>query len=300
MDLKNACEPVFARHESFHLRYAWLKKAYEQTKIDEGIFNHERATVALGVGKNMVRAIKFWGLASKLFEDNGPGKIKPTELGSMILDDDKGYDPYLEHIETWWLLHWLLLSKPCKLPVWWFILNQFSAGNIPVKDIRREVKSGISRAEKWHTPSKNSVKRDIDVFLHTYATKNNMSLTEEYLDCPMRQLELVRHESDHMRFSFGPKDGLTPSVVTYACLDYLKKASINNRSIPISRFASEHASVGPIFKIGEDDIAAFLHKAVGFRVHVDNVGGAQHLILEYDNYSTKDMLESIYKETTLA
>ena len=40
----------------------------------------------------------------------------------------------LENMETLWLLHWFLLSKPCNLPVWWLIMNKFSAGN--VSDLR--------------------------------------------------------------------------------------------------------------------------------------------------------------------
>ena len=300
MDMENACEPVFARHESFHLRYGWLKKAYEQVKEDEGVFNNERATVKLGVGKNMVRAIKFWGLASKLFKEAGPRKVRPTILGTMMLDDDEGHDPYLEHMETLWLLHWLLLSKPCKLPVWWLIMNKFSAGNVPVKDVKRDVEAGVRGAETWTTPSMNSVKRDVDAFLHTYAAKDGSPSIEEYLDCPLRQLRLVRHEFDHLRFSFGRKDGLSPGVVAYACLDYMNNAEITSRSVPISRLASEHGSVGPTFKIGEDDIAILLRDAVGFGVSVENVGGAQHLIRERGNHSMEDVFESVYEEAILA
>ena len=300
MDLESACEPVFARHESFHLRYGWLKKAYEQVKEDEGVFNNERATVLLGVGKNMVRAIKFWGLASKLFEEAGPGKVRPTTLGTMMLDDDEGHDPYLEHMETLWLLHWLLLSKPCKLPVWWLIMNKFSAGNVSVKDVKRDVEAGVRGAETWQTPSMNSVKRDVDVFLHTYAAKDGAPSIEEYLDCPLRQMRLARHEFDHLRFSFGRKDGLSSGVVAYACLDYLDKAGITSKSVPVSRLASEHGSVGPTFKIGEDDIASLLRDAVGFGVSVENVGGAQHLIRERGTPSMEDVFESVYEEALLA
>ena len=299
MEVGNACEPVFARHESFHLRYGWLKKAYEQVKEDKGIFKNERATVRLGVGKNMVRSIKFWGLASKLFEEAGPGKVRPTDLGKALLDDN-GYDPYLENMETLWLLHWLLLSKPCKLPVWWLIMNKFSAGNTPVKNVKKDVEAGVRGVGAWTTPSMNSVKRDIDAFIHTYAAKDGTPSIEEYLDCPLRQLRLARHESDHLRFSFGRKDGLTPGIVAYACLDYMDKADIASKSVPVSRLASEHGSVGPTFKMSEDDISASLHDAVGFGVTVNNVGGTQHLIRERDNESMEDMLESIYREAMLA
>ena len=294
MDIGNACEPVFARHESFHLRYGWLKKAYEQVKDDKPVFNDERATVLLGVGKNMVRAIKFWCLASKLFEESGPGRVKPTDIGKALLDDD-GHDPYLENMETLWLLHWLLLSNPCKLPVWWLIMNKFSTGNMLVSDVKRDVEAGVRGVEKWTTPSMNSVKRDIDAFTHTYAAKDGSPSIEEYLDCPLRQLKLVRHENDSMRFSYGIKDGLSPGVVAYACLDYAKNAEITSKSIPITRLAEERGSVGTTFKISEDDIASLLHDAAGIGLAVENVGGTQHLILEHGIERMDDILELVYE-----
>ena len=305
MRLVDAAQPIFARHETFHPRYGWFRKAYSMTAWDPHIFTREDAPVLIGVGKNMVRAIRFWGLAAKLIVENpdspnrrSPGLV-PTRIGHALFGET-GWDRYMEDPGTLWLLHWLLLSKPCKIPVWWIIMNKFSAGNVSVSDVRREVEARVRGAETWTTPSMNSVKRDIDAFLHTYAAKDGSPSIEEYLDCPLRQLKLVRHESDHMRFSFGHKDGLSPGVVAYACLDYLDKADITSMSVPVSRLASEHGSVGPTFKISEDDIASLLRDAVGFGVSVENVGGAQHLIRERGNPSMEDVFESVYEEAMLA
>ena len=64
--LEASAYPRFARHESFHPRYGWLKKGVDGAASDPGIFIREDAVVQLGVGKNMVRAIRFWGTAAKL------------------------------------------------------------------------------------------------------------------------------------------------------------------------------------------------------------------------------------------
>ena len=66
MRLVEAAKPTFARHETFHPRYGWFRKAYAVTKRDSQIFTHIDAPVLIGVGKNMVRSIRFWGLAAKL------------------------------------------------------------------------------------------------------------------------------------------------------------------------------------------------------------------------------------------
>jgi hypothetical protein len=45
--------PAFARHETFHPRFGWLKKGFDAAVRDQHIFTREEAPVILGVGKNM-------------------------------------------------------------------------------------------------------------------------------------------------------------------------------------------------------------------------------------------------------
>ena len=53
--------PKFAGHETFTLRYGWLKKAVDATGL------RDDALVTLGAGKNMVRSIRPSPLGSLLF-----------------------------------------------------------------------------------------------------------------------------------------------------------------------------------------------------------------------------------------
>jgi hypothetical protein len=53
----------FSGHETFVFRYAWLKKGVDAVQRDHVVFNDDSGMVTLGVGKNMVRAIRHWGLA---------------------------------------------------------------------------------------------------------------------------------------------------------------------------------------------------------------------------------------------
>ena len=124
-DLSGACERAFARHETFHPRYGWFRKAATAAAQDPGMFLRDDATVELGVGKNMVKAIRFWGEAAKLIcEVPNPERprvplVVPTRAAVALFDEAKGADPWLELPGTLWVLHWLLLRPPCLLPVWW-------------------------------------------------------------------------------------------------------------------------------------------------------------------------------------
>jgi hypothetical protein len=66
------------RHETFTPRYGWLKKGYDGVKKNGNIFKADNAIERLGVGKNMVRSMRFWCQAFNLIELNGGNSIGLT------------------------------------------------------------------------------------------------------------------------------------------------------------------------------------------------------------------------------
>ena len=79
--LASAALPAFARHETFHPRFGWLRKAVTESAKSGTVFTEKDSTVKLGVGKNMVNAIRYWGLAFKVLEQRpNPGRPRlPTD-----------------------------------------------------------------------------------------------------------------------------------------------------------------------------------------------------------------------------
>ena len=274
--------PTFANHETFHLRYRWLKKAYDHVLKDSLVFQRDDAPVILGVGKNMVRAIKFWGIAHKIIESQGSAKntgMVPTDMGRMIFENN-GLDPYLEKLATPWLLHWLLFASPCRVPVWWIIMNEFAVTNIKIEEMSESIKTRITNIPQWHTPSPKSIKKDIDVFIHTYTTRQDKLLMDDYIDCPFRQLSMIKQNSrDMMRFVFGKKYGISPLITAFVCFDFIHRSDTKSRNMSISRLATEAGSIGNIFKIGENDLADMLSEAAraSSLFKLENLNGAQHL-----------------------
>jgi hypothetical protein len=66
-------EGNLGRHETFTPRYGWLKKGYDAAKVDGYVFKAGDSIERLGVGKNMVRSIRFWCQAFKRI--HGPNRI---------------------------------------------------------------------------------------------------------------------------------------------------------------------------------------------------------------------------------
>jgi hypothetical protein len=189
----------FSGHESFPLRYSWLKKGYQALKTDLTLFSQDDALVRLGVGKNMVRAIRHWGLASGMWEEE-PGsrgrKIVLTDLAHLILDDASGYDPYLERIETWWFLHGQIVTNQRHATAWAWLFGRPKANRFEKSELAAELEA-FSQRDSASRVSAATIRRDVDVLIRTYCrTRTGTPLDEDGLDSPFLQLGLIRQTAD--------------------------------------------------------------------------------------------------------
>ena len=271
MRLTDAAEPTFARHETFHPRYGWFRKAYAFVARDPHIFSREDAPVRIGVGKNMVRAIRFWGLAAKLIEEDprSPGRrtpdLVPTALGDALFGDS-GWDPYMEDPGTLWLLHWLLLAPPSRLPVWWLAFNEFHAVEFIEEDLESAIKVQLEVVVDWANPHPSSVKKDVSALLRTYAPAERTGRTgiEDILDCPLRELKLIGRSTatDGYRFTSGAKPTLPSAILAYAALDYIVRTNTRGNTVTLNRLAHEPGAPGKAFKLTEGEFLAALEPII--------------------------------------
>ena len=267
MRLVDAAVPWFARHETFHPRYGWFRKAYAETARDPQVFGRDDAPVQIGVGKNMVRAIRFWGLAAKLIVQDSQSSSRrssehvPTWRGHALFGRD-GWDPYMEDPGTLWLLHWLLLAPRSCLPVWWLAFNEFNAVEFGDTDLEEAVRTQLDAAADWSTPHPSSVKKDLGALMRTYAPADRSRRTgiDDRLDCPLRELNLLGRSpaTGRYRFTLGPKPTLPPAIVAHAVLDYIARTATGGSTITLSRLAHEPGTPGRAFKLTEAELLAAL------------------------------------------
>ena len=261
----DAAKPMFARHETFHPRYGWFRKAYRFAATDPHIFNREDAPVKIGVGKNMVRAIRFWGLAAKLIEEkertskSRASEWIPTALGDALFGE-LGWDRYMEDPGTLWLLHWLLLAPPSLLPVWWIAFNDFPAVEFDDDDLVGAVGAQIEAIAEWNSPHPSSLKKDVGAMLRTYAPaeRTGRSSIDDILDCPLRELNLIGRSvgTNRYRFALGTKPTLPPAILGYAALDYCARTSTGGNTITLDRLVHEAGAPGKVFKLTEGELLA--------------------------------------------
>ena len=272
MRLAEAAERSFARHETFHPRYSWFRKAYSHVAAEPRIFSRPDAPVEIGVGKNMVRAIRFWGMAARLITDdphNARGRevrCVPTRRGRALFGEG-GWDPYMEDPGTLWLLHWLLLApKKSRLPVWWLAFNEFNAVEFAEADLQTAVLTLLDAVPEWPKPHSNSINKDISALLRTYAPADKRGRTriDDMLDCPLRELNLLSHSpaTSRYRFTLGPKPTLPSEVVAYAVLDYVALTEVRGSTVTMSRLAHGSGAPGKVFRLTESELIDALRPSI--------------------------------------
>lgn len=258
---KQNVSPVFARHETFHPRFGWLKKGFDKAIETPDVFLSEAAPSILGVGKNMVKAIKYWCITFKVLEEikeQGQGsRIVPTSFGQNLLSN-KGWDPYLEDPASLWLLHWQLLKHPCQATAWYYVFNVFNKNTFGAEEIRDGLVEFKDSSFLNNRILESSVMKDIACILRMYTDHyGNKGIEEDSIDSPFTELGLIHNYGDsrHYVFNTGSKQNLPPSIIVSACLDYVGTIQESAKTISISRLAYEAGGPGLCFRLSESALA---------------------------------------------
>jgi hypothetical protein len=254
---------AFGRHETFPLRYSWLTKGFHELRRDPHLFEAEDVTVRLGVGKNMVNAIRYWLQAAGLVERQANSYV-PTDLGIHVFDPD-GYDPYLEDEATIWLVHWLLASNAQLATAWYWFFNYFHKPEFT----GQEVATALADFSKNNVNGRNSVKtikQDANILLRMYSRSRVTARTplEEALDSPLALLGLVHHEGAGKTYrSLAQRREVPVGIIAFATVDLCNAMQVPQ--IPIAQLMygeGRWPALGAVFRLTEEALLAKLELLV--------------------------------------
>lgn len=253
------------RHESFPLRYPWLTRGFSEFQKDSKVFDANDATTRLGVGKNMVRSIRFWLIASQMLQPSGRHSFEASELGLAIFSED-GWDPYLEDDATIWLIHWLLSTSPEQATVNYWYFNRFHKTSFD----SQETQAAFVDFCKEYVAARFAVTtatKDVAILLRMYSRTPTSSRTppEEALDSPLSILGLLSYDLSTKSYvsSLGRRNELPTEIVGYAVAQLFE--SLDVTSFPIERLMhtrERFPALGSIFKLTENGLIAHLEKLV--------------------------------------
>ncbi len=290
---QNSYRPQFTGHETFPLRYGWLKKAYDaidNRKNDpenKSAFTGDEAIANFGVGKNMVASMRHWATASGIIRDKlTTNTLATTSLGDRIFGVN-GHDPYMEYPTSLWLIHWSLAGRSEKTTYYWSF-NHFPS---PTFERERLVKAleKLAKDRAWPRVSATTIRRDVECFLRNYVARPHSAKTspEDTLESPLAELGLIRAtgKRDGFRFVRGPKSTLQNGAFLYALIDFWKGFS-SAQTLSFEAIAHEPGSPGRVFLLDENDVA-------------DRLIGIEEFSLGRFRWSETAGLKQVFRSTPL-
>lgn len=253
-------KPQFSGHETFPVRYGWLKKAFDRVAETEGGDDNriacwgDDAIARFGVGKNMVSAIRHWSKVMGIIEEPSTNVVKTTAFGQFLFGKD-GLDPFMENPASLWLLHWMLASQPQKT-LWYWAFGYFPTMYFERADMVSHMKRLIAERE-WSSTADKTIVNDVACFIRTYVApqKTAKSNQDDALESPLIELGLIRpaDRSDGFRFVRGVKPTLGSGTFAFALIDFWTRHN-SAQTLSFEAIVYEPGSPGRVFQLEENDV----------------------------------------------
>lgn len=251
----------FRAHDTFFIRKGWLNKGMRNVNIDPEVFmgTNGRPMDRLGIGSNMVKALRYWLQAVGLTEEPRSGRRSQnfTTLGELVFEND----PYIEEIGTLMLLHYKLASNIDEATSWYFFFNEFNLTEFTKEDFIKHLDNYIRM--HGESVSERSLEDDYNCIINTYVPRMKSSPTridpESNIDCPFGELglvDIVNKKNKIYRKSVPKKNDVHPLILLAIILDQANEQT----SIKISSIQNDKNNVGKIFNLDIVVLMSLLYK----------------------------------------
>ena len=277
----------FSGHETFPLRYGWLKKVYDRVAETQDRPGNRAdcwdndAIARFGVGKNMVASMRHWAKASRIISEPDTVSVRTTELGDLLFRP-KGLDPYMEYPATLWLIHWQLAGHKDKT-TWFWAFSHYPAVTFERDGLIKKL-GRFAKERNGFQPANTTIRNDVACFIRTYVARQPSGNTghDDALESPLTELGLIKAigKKDGFRFVRGPKTTLGDGVFTYALIDFWLRHAPNAATLSFEAIAHEPGSPGRVFLFDENDVAdrlAALHDVTGGTLWWSETAGVKHV-----------------------
>ena len=283
----------FSGHQTFVARNGWLEKGVDLISKNPHGFLEDDAVIQLGVGKNMVESIKYWCQQTGLIEDGQEsGTMQLTDFGRFIFGngEQSGVDPYLEDDATLWMLHYKMVVE-APTSTWSMVFNHYNKPEFRKEELASFIMRRLEDAKV--SVSDQTIERDIDCFIHTYAGTKNKS-GEESFDSPFLSLYLIQSTGDSglYRLNIGRKANLPEELVGYAILRYME--SVKELDVSLNRLLFEPQSPGQVFKLDQSalvDAVLSLEKDSKNKLNYSDTAGLATVRYGGDRFKFREDME---------
>lgn len=289
----------FRGHETFFIRKGWLYKGMSNIVKEPGVFQGVAGNPmdVLGVGANMVKALRYWLTTTQLTSEPKTGKKNQnlTELGEIIFENDA----YMEEIGSIWLVHYMMATNLNDATSWYIFFNEFNKSEFTVEDFHSAVVKYVRMQEDAALPSERAIEDDFTCLMNTYVPRSKLNPEkvhpESNIDCTLGELGLVDviDKRKGIYKKSVPKLEMIPQLILLSAI--INSANGENE-IRISSLQNDKFQIGKIFNLDSITLINALYRleTTGL-IKVIRTAGLDIIRIETD-MSFLDCVKAYYNE----
>lgn len=256
----------FRAHDTFFIRKGWLSKGIKNIKENPEIFVSHKVNPMdiLGIGANMVKALKYWLIAFRLTNQTSSNSRKQllTSFGEILSNND----PYYEELGTLSLLHYQLVkdstSQNTEATSWWYFFNVFNLKEFTKDDFVAQFNKYLRNNGEAEKPIR-TLEDDFNCIINTYVSRTKLNSEkanpENNLECPLSELGLIDivDKKNRIYKKTAPKLTVLHPLIVYAII--LDKSD-DKKELQISSLQNENGNIGKTFNLDIISLTTLLYK----------------------------------------
>lgn len=242
----------FRAHDTFFIRKGWLSKGMRCVARKPNVFvaHDENPMDILGIGANMVKALRYWLQAVGLTQEPEKGKRVQsfTKLGQIIYENDT----YIEEAGTLYLLQYRLASQKDVATAWYFFFNEFTMTEFSRDDYVEALQKYIKMRDADTQYAIRSLNEDFQCIISTYLPRfksNPVRVSpENNIDCPFGELglvDIVNKRKKTYKKSIPSSETINPYIALAVIIDNAK----GRKEISLNELLTAPCNIGKTYNL---------------------------------------------------
>lgn len=242
----------FRAHDTFFIRKGWLSKGmkYVHAKPDVFVDKAENPMDVLGIGSNMVKALRYWLQTVGLTKEPNSGRRTQsfTDLGKAIFENDR----FIEETGTLFLLQYKLASNKEDATAWYYFFNEFAMSEFTKEDFVAGLQNYVLMSDSNASVAIRSLNDDFTCIINTYLPKHRTGSTkaspENNIDCPFGDLGLVDVLSKTRR-TYKKTIPSVASIDPWVALAVIQDQAKGRAEIGLNELLTAPCNIGKVFNL---------------------------------------------------
>lgn len=290
---------VINKHGSFYLRKGWGTKIIQAVEADEMIFspaNELKAVDEIGLGRVMIKALRYWADASGLTKEiktQGGIKEEKTQLLQLIEKSDR----YFQKPGSLLLIHRNIAKNVEDATAWYWAFNEMDKQIFSKEDFVDGFHYFL--AVNGMTIKKQAVEKEYNCFKNTYIGEKKIdfkSAMDEDTYPLLAPLHLLKmNDEKKIEKCYLTKSEMPLSILVYSIAMDNQKESSSCGQVSIDKLLEEKNQIGKYFPVRYTKLIDMLLEAENKKLLTLNNNYGNRFI-EFAPIEYSDLLKDYYGE----